>query len=1273
MYHLSQHDFLLYIMKCDKCDLCIGSLNARGLNNARKRKSIFQWAMKNKFDVFFVQETYSNIDIESQWKNEWGGEIIFSHGTNHSKGSMIMFKPGFSGTFVSKKCDRNGRYVISEIEKDDVKFTLVNVYAPNKENEKKLFFHELSNVLTTLNISVENQLITGGDFNSIFNTDLDKSGGQKCRSNIINEMQMLIDELDLCDVWRIRNPGIKRFTYRQKTPLVQTRLDYFLISDHCQNIVLDVDVVPSVWSHHSGIVIKLGFIPPWPQGNNFWKFNASTLKDEMFVKTMATKIEEWKMLYQHIRDTRVRWELLKYEIRCFCIKYGKERKKCQNVYTGNLLQRLSQMEKTLGERPDEQNQQQYESIKTELQEIETEDAKGSIIRSKAKFIEEGEKPTRYFFNLEKRNAMKKNIKCLILPGGTKTTNPEEILEYQSSFYQTLYTSKKYNANEQKQYFLDCNIIPLSDMDKLKCEGLITKAECDAALTLFKVNKSPGNDGITVEFYRQFWSQLGDLMVECFNYCYEHGEMTVSQRQAIITLIEKYGKDKLYIKNWRPISLLNVDYKISSKVLALRVKKVLPQIIHNDQTGYVEGRQIFESIRVIQDIMEITNTQNIPAILLLIDFEKAFDSLEWDFLHEALSKFNFGQQFIKWVKLLYTNISSCIINNGTTTAYFPITRGARQGDPLSGYLFIIALELLSQKIRSDDQIHGIKIGEHEIKLTQYVDDMTVFVSDKPSAKRLFKILEMFKLASGLQMNIDKTEGVWLGRNKDKQETPFGIKWPKEPVKALGIYFSYDKHASERCNFVSKLEQLTRQLHWWKARDLTLLGKVLIIKTIGLSKFIYAASVLHVPENIIMDVNRELFNFLWNGKVDKVKRDIVIQEYEYGGLKMSTFDMCIKAAKVKWIQKYLDCSNSAQWKTTLEYLAKKQSLKMFVMSNFKLKELPKDLPMYYLDSFLNWKEVKSEVVEVKEDLNNQFVWYNKNIEVDKHTIYCERLFQCGLWNVNDLYNNGILVTYDEWQKRGAKTCDYMIWRGIVNAIPDEWKLLLKSDVSVPPIMQTCIIEYEKFHMDAHNVTEKDLKNLYRHQCLKKLKDADYKAKCKYNAKFNIHDDFDWQNIYGMPFATVVENKIIEFQYKILYRIVPTNNLLYKMGKVQSTACDFCQMYPESIEHLFFECMEVKNFWLKLIDNFNVYLNTHIVITCKEVLLIVNSHCEMINNCLNTLFLYGKKFIMICKLQKTLPTMKMFVTYMDDKINIVKQTHCKHMEKYNVCLDFINSVDL
>ena len=264
----------------------------------------------------------------------------------------------------------------------------------------------------------------------------------------------------------------------------------------------------------------------------------------------------------------------------------------------------------------------------------------------------------------------------------------------------------------------------TEQQQQHCEGMLTLDECLAALKTFNKNKSPGTDGFTAEFFLRFG--LGHVMVDTFNYAFATGKLSISQRQGIIRLIPKKDKDPSYLKNWRPLPLLNVDYKIATKSFALR-KKVLPQVINNAQTGYIEGRFIGQNIMQISDILSFAAELNIERMATFIDFEKAFGSLEWEFL---LKTFNFGPDFKRWIQVLYNNISSCTVNNGFLLPFFNLHRGVRQGCPLSGILFILAVEILSCATRSEKLIRGIQVKGKELKLTQYADDATTLLKMVP---------------------------------------------------------------------------------------------------------------------------------------------------------------------------------------------------------------------------------------------------------------------------------------------------------------------------------------------------------------------------------------------------------------------------------------------------------------------------------------------------------------------------------------------------------------
>ena len=229
-----------------------------------------------------------------------------------------------------------------------------------------------------------------------------------------------------------------------------------------------------------------------------------------------------------------------------------------------------------------------------------------------------------------------------------------------------------------------------------------------ALKNMSNNKSPGNDGVTKEFYKTFWEDLKKPMCASITKAFHRGELSHSQKQATIKLIEKKDRDKKLIKNWRPISLLNIDTKLISKVLAGRLKNVLPSLITSHQTAYVNGRFISEGGRLISDVLEICDKLQIKSFLMTVDIEKAFDSINHCFLIKVLEKYGFEKDFIKWIKILLQNQESCIVNEGTTTNYFKLEKGSRQGDPISAYLFILVLEILFLFIKESKKINGLNI-------------------------------------------------------------------------------------------------------------------------------------------------------------------------------------------------------------------------------------------------------------------------------------------------------------------------------------------------------------------------------------------------------------------------------------------------------------------------------------------------------------------------------------------------------------------------------------
>ena len=252
--------------------------------------------------------------------------------------------------------------------------------------------------------------------------------------------------------------------------------------------------------------------------------------------------------------------------------------------------------------------------------------------------------------------------------------------------------------------------------------------------------------------------MGHDLVASLNAAYELGEHSISQRRGIITLLPREDGSLLELSDWRPITLLNIDYKIASKAIAKRLEAVLPTIGYTDQTGFIKGRYIGKNIRLINDVMEHTKIENKGGNLTSLDFKKAFDSLEWPLIHKTLEMFNFGDSLMKWVTLFYSNIESAVINNGYATTWFKPSKGVRQGCTLSPYLFTLSAEIRSNEIRQNIDITGISFFGKEVKISQFANDTNLFCANVASVENALKTVQRFSSISGLSLNVTKTKSI-----------------------------------------------------------------------------------------------------------------------------------------------------------------------------------------------------------------------------------------------------------------------------------------------------------------------------------------------------------------------------------------------------------------------------------------------------------------------------------------------------------------------------------
>uniref|UniRef100_A0A671X9Z4 Reverse transcriptase domain-containing protein n=1 Tax=Sparus aurata TaxID=8175 RepID=A0A671X9Z4_SPAAU len=395
------------------------------------------------------------------------------------------------------------------------------------------------------------------------------------------------------------------------------------------------------------------------------------------------------------------------------------------------------------------------------------------------------------------------------------------------------------------------------------------------------------------------------------------KMPPSWNEAVISIIPKEGKNKLECSSYRPISVLNVDYKIYTTVLARRLDKVLPQLIHNDQTGFILQRQTHDNIRRSLHILHHIQKNNIEACLVSIDAEKAFDSVSWPFLYKVLERFGLDNIFIRGIRTLYNKPSARIKINGYLSDTITLERGSRQGCPISPLLFALYIEPLALWIRQTQNIKGICINGEDHKVALYADDVLVYLSNPPnSLPKLMTVLEKFGNYSGYKLNIQKTQILTINYQPTKQlREKFHINWDQKSLKYLGINLPRRIQTLAEINYGPLLTKIKDDIHRWNSISfLSLSHRIDSVRMNILPRYLYLFQALpvEIPPKQFSELDKIISRFIWQGKKPRVRFKTLQLPKEQGGMSLPNFKDYFFAAQTRPLINLCNPSFQARWK-------------------------------------------------------------------------------------------------------------------------------------------------------------------------------------------------------------------------------------------------------------------------------------------------------------------------------------------------------------------------
>ena len=997
-------------------------------------------------------------------------------------------------------------------------------------------------------IQVQDNNIVIGDFN-FADCDIDKGKGMNTRDKMFTALwEEFKSEVNLQDPYRIQFPD--KLLYSFVAPSGKSRaVRAYVNEESVQNVVnYKYLTVPFNLAHK---IMSFTLNDQQPRGPSYWKMNSSILNDRLYTHLVQETVGNVNELCGD-KDPRW-WELFLTCIRSKTVQYTKQKHFIETGIKTRLRNDIRHLEAIPSDALTAAQSARYQFLKESLRVYEEKEVEGYRTRTKGlPKYEQNEPGIAFYAKLEKRKAQRTVIGELRDKNGVVFRDTDNLLHIVKEFYQDLYTPCPVDSRVQDTLLNNIDK-KVSVSHKAMLDADLTVKELETAVYQQQDDKSPGIDGITAEFYKKFWPLLHTQYLTFINHA-RRGSFPANKNAAVTALLYKEKGEVNDLKNYRPISLINVDLKILTKALANRLKVVLPTVVHHTQTA-VDGRRIDHTVHMIRDLIQLANNEDLESAFIFLDQEKAFDRVNHEFLFKTLKAFGIGDAFIHWIRVIYSNATTRIKVNGFLTDNVPLNRGVRQGCPLSSLLYVLVIEILALQFRRNPDIVGFTVGGEKIVSLHYADDAVITILQNRCFKEVIKDLADYEKASGAKVNYGKTQGLWVGKWKGRTDTPMQITWTSKNVKTLGVFFGNDDPG--RATFAEIMPKIVRSMDYWKQFRLSKLAKARVVEIFHASRLWYAAKYYPLPQAMERDLQQAFFEYInYPDKAVTISQAEVQKLREHGGARLVNITAKSEASKIKWLMELCTNPQLAAHLGLVTRLFGVQKgnlhgLELFFTTKHYARKIMKIRTPFYNVAIkaMTTLDVKKQVLDPREEKlfhNPTFISGGKTLSINKT---CEdgRVYTYG-----QLLDEVALRTAGQRHRKGvANIYDRMV-ADLTNR--QDWSFVSVTGTTPFKMVTT--------------------KLLYAQILKQGYKDHHSSAKWVLRLRLPIVWDRVWAAVHNRLATEDVKSILWEQLHLNMY-----TTYSYNKWHDNNTLCPFCLQVPGDRFHIVLDCPITVSLWLKI----------------------------------------------------------------------------------------------